>query len=59
LAFSRTPNQVLNIAYGNIKTPPRPGGFFPAGMNGTIRSMLETMTSAASRRHLATIRGCP
>jgi len=37
LAFKRTPNQVLNIVYGNIATPPTPGGFFPAGMNGTIR----------------------
>lgn len=37
LAFSRAPNQVLNIVYGNIATPPTPGGFFPAGMNGSIK----------------------
>lgn len=41
LAFSRTTGQVLNIAYLN-KTAVSTGGFFPAGVNGTIR------TSAAS-----------
>ncbi|HYC04939.1 MAG TPA: ferritin-like domain-containing protein [Azospirillaceae bacterium] len=33
LAFSRTPQEVLNIVYLGAQ----PGGFFPGGMNGTIR----------------------
>lgn len=36
LAFSRTTGQVLNIAYLNKMAVDR-GGFFPAGVNGTIR----------------------
>ncbi len=35
LAFSRTTGQVLNIAYLK-KTAANSGGFFPAGVNGTI-----------------------
>ncbi len=35
LAFSRTPQQVLAIAYGSGTVTP--GGFFPNGTNGTIR----------------------
>ena len=35
LAFSRTPEQVRNIAYGT--TNGQPGGFFPRGINGVIR----------------------
>ena len=35
IAFSRTPEQVRNIAYGT--TNGQPGGFFPNGLNGTIR----------------------
>ena len=35
LAFSRTPQQVLNIVYGNTKGTP--GGFFPNGLNGYIK----------------------
>jgi hypothetical protein len=35
LAFSRTPQQVLNIVYANPNK--QPGGFFPAGVNGAIR----------------------
>jgi Ferritin-like domain len=35
IAFSRTPEQVLNIVYLNRET--MPGGFFPHGLNGTIR----------------------
>ena len=34
-AYARTTNQVLNIVY--LNTSKRPGGFFPAGLNGTIR----------------------
>ncbi|WP_232628222.1 ferritin-like domain-containing protein [Methylobacterium sp. Leaf118] len=34
-AFARTTGQVLNIVYLNPSA--RPGGFFPAGLNGTIR----------------------
>jgi hypothetical protein len=41
LAFSRTAGQVLNIAYLNRMAVDR-GGFFPNGVNGTIK------TSAAS-----------
>ncbi len=37
IAFSRTPGQVLNIVYLN-RTAQTAGGFFPAGVNGTIRS---------------------
>lgn len=37
LAFSRTAGQVLNIVYLN-KAAVTMGGFFPAGVNGTIRS---------------------
>jgi len=35
IAFSRSPQQVLNILYLNPNG--MPGGFFPAGLNGTIR----------------------
>lgn len=35
LAFSRTPQQVLNIVYLNPNG--QVGGFFPAGLNGSIR----------------------
>ncbi|WP_375407962.1 ferritin-like domain-containing protein [uncultured Methylobacterium sp.] len=35
IAFSRTPQQVLAIAYGNAAL--QPGGFFPNGTNGAIR----------------------
>ncbi len=37
LAFSRTPGQVLNIVYLN-RAAVTLGGFFPAGVNGTIRA---------------------
>lgn len=37
LAFSRTTGQVLNIVYLN-KAMVTQGGFFPAGVNGTIRA---------------------
>ena len=36
LAFSRTPGQVLNIAYLKNTAVDR-GGFFPAGVNGSIK----------------------
>lgn len=35
IAFSRTPEQVRNIAYGTANG--QPGGFFPNGLNGVIR----------------------
>jgi hypothetical protein len=35
IAFSRSPGQVLNIAYLNRMAVTR-GGFFPAGVNGKI-----------------------
>lgn len=35
IAFSRTPQQVLNIVY--LSAAGAPGGFFPAGVNGAIR----------------------
>ncbi len=37
LAFSRTAGQVLNIVYANSSVATM-GGFFPAGVNGVIRS---------------------
>ena len=42
IAFSRTPSQVLNIVYLN-RTAASSGGFFPAGLNGNIK----TSTTAA------------
>ncbi|MDJ0354002.1 hypothetical protein [Pseudarthrobacter sp. PH31-O2] len=35
VAFSRSPGQVLNIAYLTAKAE-REGGFFPKGVNGEI-----------------------
>ncbi|MEP9402174.1 ferritin-like domain-containing protein [Sphingomonas sp. VNH70] len=37
IAYSRTPGQVLNIVYLN-RTAQTAGGFFPNGVNGTIRA---------------------
>jgi hypothetical protein len=37
IAFSRTPGQVLNIAYLNRQAVSQ-GGFFPAGLNGSLRT---------------------
>jgi len=37
LAFSRTTGQVLNIVYLNRMAVDR-GGFFPAGVNGNIKT---------------------
>ena len=42
IAFSRTPGQVLNIAYLNPAAVTS-GGFFPAGVNGTIRTSAQTV----------------
>lgn len=36
--FVRTPSQVLNILYLNAATSISTGGFFPAGLNGTIKT---------------------
>ena len=39
LAYGRTPNQVLHIAYGKSTTGVYSGGgFFPNGLNGTIKT---------------------
>ncbi|HEU0066692.1 MAG TPA: ferritin-like domain-containing protein [Sphingomonas sp.] len=38
IAFSRTTNQVLNIVYLNPAAGVTGGGFFPAGINGSIRT---------------------
>ena len=35
----RTPNQVLAVAYANTASGTSSGGFFPEGVNGTIRSV--------------------
>jgi Ferritin-like domain len=37
LVFGRTPGQVLNVVYLTPK-PARTGGFFPAGVNGTLNT---------------------
>lgn len=37
IAFSRTPGQVLNIAYLNNQAVSQ-GGFYPAGLNGSLRT---------------------
>ena len=40
IAYSRTPGQVLNIVYLNApsKVGATSGGFFPAGVNGNIKT---------------------
>jgi hypothetical protein len=38
LAFVRSPAQVLNIVYLTPNASTTSGGFFPAGVNGTVRS---------------------
>jgi hypothetical protein len=39
IAFARTPNQVLHIVYGGTAgAGVSKGGFFPAGLNGTIKT---------------------
>ncbi|MBB4616857.1 ferritin-like domain-containing protein [Sphingomonas abaci] len=38
IAFVRSPQQVLNIVYLNPNASTTSGGFFPAGVNGTVRS---------------------
>lgn len=36
VAFRRSFSQVLNIVYLNTTATPKPGGFFPSGLNGRI-----------------------
>jgi hypothetical protein len=36
LGWARTTTQVLSIVYASSTTPPTKGGFFPAGLNGSI-----------------------
>jgi len=38
IAFARSPAQVLNIVYLTAGTAAASGGFFPAGVNGTVRT---------------------
>lgn len=38
IVFVRSPQQVLNIVYLNPNPSTTSGGFFPAGVNGTVRS---------------------
>ncbi len=38
LAFSRSTSQVLRIVYANANTGVSSGGFFPSGLNGTIKT---------------------
>lgn len=38
IAYSRTPQHVLNIVYANPAPGIMSGGFFPEGLNGRIRS---------------------
>ncbi len=38
IAYSRTPQHVLNIVYGNPAQGVMQGGFYPDGFNGRIRS---------------------
>jgi hypothetical protein len=38
IAYSRTPTQVLSIVYASPNGNVTSGGFFPMGLNGTIKS---------------------
>jgi hypothetical protein len=38
IAFRRTPQEVLHIVYLTDKSGASSGGFYPKGMNGTIKS---------------------
>lgn len=53
LSETRTPGQVLFLAYGN-KANVTAGGFFPAGVNGTINASTVSATAAANALLTAT-----
>ena len=38
IAFRRTPQEVLRIVYLTSKEGVKSGGFYPKGMNGTLKS---------------------
>ncbi len=61
LTLTRSPNQVLYLAYGGTATTPPPvassGGFFPAGVNGL--AAFQTASSAAAGYDTAYMVGTP
>jgi hypothetical protein len=39
MAYRRSTSQVLAIVYGNTTSGTARGGFFPAGLNGAIKTV--------------------